>query len=208
MKKVLIVFGSVVLFIIIMFLLLGSYESRAEELLQSYQNYPGTFISISFLLLVLDIILPIPSTIIMYLNGFVMGLLIGTIVSFISLLCSSICGYAIGKTLNKSNYEKYQRFYDKYGPSAIILTRGMPIMAEAISIMCGYIRIPFRRFLFFQAIGYLPVCLIYAYLGTIANENEAFLPVLGISIIITILFWLYGTYIQKKQPSSNFEMTK
>ncbi|HPP88311.1 MAG TPA: hypothetical protein PLM75_10680, partial [bacterium] len=72
-------------------------ESYFSALLRDVSANHVAYSFISFLVLTSDIVLPVPSSIVMYLNGYVLGILIGSLVSLISLLVSSIIGYFVGR---------------------------------------------------------------------------------------------------------------
>jgi len=166
--------------------------------LNSYQENPIVFSLISLVILASDVVLPIPSTIVMYLNGYVMGIVGGFLLSLSSLMISSLIGFYIGKRFSRRDQSpSFSRFFHRYGFASIILTRGIPILAEAISIVGGYTQMSLRKFTLYHIIGYLPVCFIYAYLGKYAKEEDAFITVLLVSVGITILFWLYGWLLDK-----------
>jgi uncharacterized membrane protein YdjX (TVP38/TMEM64 family) len=129
-----------------------------------------------------------------------MGIAGGFLLSLISLMISSFIGYYIGKRFSKRDQSpSFTNFFLRYGFASIILTRGIPILAEAISIVGGYTQMSLKKFTLFHVVGYLPVCFIYAYLGKYAKEEDAFLTVLLVSIGITILFWLYGYVLNKRR---------
>ena len=206
MKRIIIPFFIVSATILIIFLLFGSFEKIAENLLENYSEQPWVYAAWSFIILVSDIVMPVPSTIVMYLNGFVLGTFVGSILSLVSLMLSSCIGYLLGKfTPFKRSDSMSIKLLDRYGPYVIIMTRGIPVLAEAVSIMCGYIGFSFRKFLWLHLIGYVPICILYAYLGTIANQNSAFGIILGISIVITILFWFFGARLS---ANKNLETTE
>lgn len=206
MKKILIVFSSIVFFILVVFFLLGCFESKAEFILNNYQDRPSLFMLFSFLILATDVVLPIPSTIVMYLNGYVMGILPGFIISMASMMVSSIAGYLIGSRLTFTPKSVTSAgIYNKYGQMAILLTRGVPILAETVSIMSGYVKMPFKPFVLYHFIGYIPVCLTYVYLGKFAKDQNAFSLVFLTSIILTILFWIYGYFLSKKETRQVFD---
>lgn len=203
MKKIILSFLFVIVSIIIIFVLFGSFESFSSSLLSAYSDDPVKYIGTSFIILATDVVMPVPSSILMYLNGYTLGVVSGSILSWISLMTSSVLAYAIGK-YNPFKYldNLENRSVTDLGPYLIIVSRGIPVLAEAISIMGGVTRMPIRKFILLHAIGYIPICVLYAYLGKYAINKNSFVLALGISIGITVLFWLAGyvlNYYKKAQ---------
>lgn len=191
--------------IIVIFIAFGSFENYSTDLLNSLSDKPFSFSAISGLILVGDIVLPVPSSVVMYLNGYVLGTGYGTLLSFVSLMISSVLGYGLGGAPRfiKLIQSKKQtsKILEKYGGIAIILTRGIPILSESICMVCGYNKMNFKNYMTFNFIGFLPICILYAYMGTIASELNAFLYALILSIVVTILFWGLGFLINKRSSS-------
>jgi uncharacterized membrane protein YdjX (TVP38/TMEM64 family) len=171
-------------------------------------NNQETFAVASFTALTSDIVLPVPSSIVMYLNGAVLGLLPGALLSIASVMISSVIGYIIGlvseKIMNKNGtHRTSNELLEKTGPLAIILTRGIPILSESIIIVAGYNRVSFGKFLLWNTIGYVPVCFTYSYLGSISSSQNAFLISFGVSIAISFAFWMIGRRVLNAKSRSN-----
>ena len=143
MKRLLFPFFILILIIIVLFLGLPGLEDVFSDLIADSANRTKSYFSIiSFSLLALDVFLPIPSSIVMFFNGSVLGFLIGGVLSLISSLVSSVVGYFFGKIFYKKinkNYTEDELFksahiINNYGFSGVIMTRGIPILSEAVSI--------------------------------------------------------------------------
>ncbi len=150
----------------------------------------------SFLLLTSDIVLPIPNSIIMYTNGFVLGGIAGAGLSVISLMTGAVAGYYLG---NLSTYgmraaadRKSVAFWEKYGTLTILITRGIPVVSESICILAGHLRMPFGRYLLMNLLGYIPISLLFALFGRFGYDENAFLLSLACSFGIAGLFWWWG----------------
>lgn len=195
-------------FIILLFLIFGDLENYIETSVNGLMNNQQTFAVASFTALTSDIVLPVPSSIVMYLNGAVLGLLPGALLSIASVMISSVIGYIIGlvseKLMNKNRtHRTSSELLEKTGPLAIILTRGIPILSESITIVAGYNRYSFGKFLLWNTIGYVPVCFTYSYLGSISSSQNAFLISFGVSIAISFAFWMIGRRVLTAKSRSN-----
>mgnify|MGYP000010492766 CR=1 FL=1 len=182
--------------VIVTFLLFNEMESYFSALLRDVSANHVAYSFISFLVLTSDIVLPVPSSIVMYLNGYVLGILIGSLVSLISLLVSSIIGYFVGRLTSLGLKVKSERNANevlaKYGTLSILISRGIPILSESICIVCGYNQVPFKQYLFFNLVGYAPLCLLYAVCGSLGYDKDLFFISFGCSILISFAFWLFG----------------
>ena len=174
-----------------------SMEQSFSDILHLLKDNPMKFGLVSFLILASDIILPVPSSIVLYINGYFLGPLLGALISLAGLMVGCVIGYYIGKTssnLFKSDRnQKAQEILSKYGPSAIFLSRGIPVLSESICFVCGYNKLDFSRYLFFNLIGYIPVCLLYALFGSMGYmSSKAFLLSFTASIVVSVVFWFFG----------------
>ncbi|MCE9597060.1 MAG: VTT domain-containing protein [Spirochaetia bacterium] len=184
------------LIVILTFLVFRDMEMYFSNELHGLSNHKLAFAAASFLILASDIILPVPSSIVMYANGYVLGVIPGSAVSFAALAVGAVIGYFLGRIafegFNKEQNPDASRLLAKYGSLAILMTRGVPIVAESICIVCGYNKMPFLQYLSLNIIGFVPLCLLYAFCGSIGYEQSIFLFSFALSIIISGGFWFLG----------------
>jgi uncharacterized membrane protein YdjX (TVP38/TMEM64 family) len=203
MKKILISFLITIIVIIAVFLMFPGLETYLTELIDPKKNRTITFSVISFIVLLSDIFLPVPSSIIMYTNGYVLGAIGGALLSWISVMAGAIIAYYTGRYiscgLKSEKDERAAAILNKYGAMSIIITRGIPVLSESICFVCGYNRISFKNYFFLNAIGYIPVCLIHSICGRAGYEKNMFLISFGCSIAVSALFWFAGKkYLRAK----------
>lgn len=196
MKKIALPFFITAAIVVITFLLFNDMESFFSNLLNSVSNHPKTYAGISFLILTSDIVLPVPSSIVMYINGYVLGVICGSTISFISLLVGATIGYYLGKLTSfgmkaKSDANSNNILF-KYGALAILMSRGIPIISESICVVCGYNKMPFKQYLIYNLIGYIPLCLLYAFCGSVGYDKNTFFISFGFSLLISAAFWFFG----------------
>lgn len=205
MKNILVPFLISSSIIILLFLAFSSFETEMEQVLQRIMENKQLYSFVSGGILISDIVLPVPSSVVMYMNGFVLDRWIGTMLSFFSLMISSLIGYFIGSIpkyyQNKKGGVTSNTIFNSFGSFAILLTRGIPILSESICIICGYNKMPLKKYLLISALGFLPICFLYAQMGEIASDRNVFLLVLGLSIGVTILFWIGGFLLSKLSKS-------
>jgi len=203
MKKILIPFLITIILIIAVFLMFPGLETYFTELIDPKKNHTVSFSVISFIVLLSDIFLPVPSSIVMYTNGYALGTMGGALLSWVSVMTGAIIAYYTGRYissgLKSEQDEKAATLLNKYGAMAIIITRGVPVLSESVCFVCGYNRISFKNYFFLNAIGYIPVCLIYSVCGRAGYEKNMLLVSFGCSLAVSALFWFAGKkYLRTK----------
>jgi len=143
-------------------------------------------------LLALDIVLPIPSSIIMISAGSLYGIAYGAAITFSGMMLSCLLGYLIGRAFGRadrhrheSKYQKSQEILDKWGEFALMASRPIPVLSESIVILAGSQKMSFGKAMLSCALGVLPTSLIYAMVGSqsvsISANIWSFLLVIGVS---------------------------
>ena len=157
------------------------------------------------LLLTADLVLPIPSSIVMTLSGAFLGCLAGTAASFIGAMGSALLAFGLCRRYGQRAFEhmiappdaaRIERFFQRHGAWGILLSRSVPMLTEVVSCMAGLSRLPWPHFVLLSAAGTLPVCLVYAWAGSHGAHTGtgwalliAFaLPALALAILRTGLF--------------------
>jgi uncharacterized membrane protein YdjX (TVP38/TMEM64 family) len=195
-NKIIIPFIIIVSVIIISFLLFDNMESFFTNMLQQAADHVKTYILVSFFVLTSDVLLPVPSSIVMFTNGYVLGTFYGTVLSLISLMAGTVIGYYLGKFTSlgfkSKSDDKANNIVSRYGALSILITRGIPVLSETISIICGYNKMPFKTYFLYNMAGYIPLCLLYAFCGSIGYDKNIFLLSFGCSILISAAFWFFG----------------
>ncbi|MBI1305773.1 MAG: hypothetical protein GC181_04070 [Bacteroidetes bacterium] len=192
--------------IIITFVLWGeSLEHSFEIWLSRNRDEPGMFSFVSFLVLVSDIFLPVPSSVVMFLNGNVLGFYKGFALSLSSCMIGSLVGYYFGKLFNpdlsSSSNQKAKKIIHRYGDYIVLITRGIPIISESVCVVSGYARVPAPRFFALSFLGYLPVCALYAWFGNLSQDKNVFLISFLISVLFAGILMLAGRGLNRKEQS-------
>jgi membrane protein DedA with SNARE-associated domain len=79
------------------------------------------------------------------------------------------------------------RLSERYGPSLIVLTRGVPVLAEASVLLLGLERLAWRRFLPPMLLSNLGLALAYSVFGHIAWEYDSMPLALAVSILLPVI---------------------
>jgi uncharacterized membrane protein YdjX (TVP38/TMEM64 family) len=135
-------------------------------------------------LLTSDIVLPIPSTIVMVWCGATLGFAGGTAAAWTGLTGGASLGYLIGASAGSAALERFAGAQDgalvtdlvrRRATWALAALRAVPMLAEVSVIMVGIARMRWARFFFVVSLANLGVALVYAGLGALADELSSLL---------------------------------
>lgn len=205
MKRLLSIFFICCLIIFVAFYLFPGMEQWIDINLKSNKSRLA-FAFLSFGLLTSDIILPIPSSVIMILNGKVLGVPAGTLLSFFSGLLSSIIGFYIGskanpyfdKMFSKKDKEVSNSLFLKFGNIAITISKALPIISEAVSFVSGTTSVSFKTFLVYSIAGHIVVSLLYACVGYYSTSLNSNLVAAIIILSALIIGWVIQVIARRK----------
>lgn len=205
MRKLLSIFLFCSLLVIVSFLLFGNMQQWMEKYLHSARSLQQ-YAVLSFIFLTSDIVLPIPSSLFMILNGKVLGIFAGSAISFFSGLLSSCIGFYLGRKSNgylnrffsRKEEEHSNRLFDKFGKTAITISRAIPVLSETISFLSGATALTFGTFVLYAIPGHFMVSLIYAYVGKVANYADSWIISGSIILGTLILGWILQLAMKKR----------
>ncbi len=161
--------------------------------------------------------IPLPSEIIMPFSGYLVSTgkfsLWG--VSFagaFGCVIGSVVAYWIGYYGGRPMAEKYGKyvlvtkhdldiadnFFNKYGNTAVFISRLLPVVRTFISLPAGIARMNFWQFVIYTFLGSLPFCLFLAYIGKKLGDNwdtlgvyfHKFDLVIGIIIVLGLVWFV------------------
>ena len=134
-------------------------------------------------LLAADMFLPVPSSAVITYAGGVLGVVTGTATSWIGLSLGAIGGFGLARFFGESiarrfseseDIERMSRFTQRHGATALVLTRALPILAEACVLMLGAGRLSWRQFLLPMLVSNLLLSLTYSACGAYFKDSNAF----------------------------------
>jgi uncharacterized membrane protein YdjX (TVP38/TMEM64 family) len=161
-------------------------------------------------LLVADVLLPVPSSLVMVAHGALFGVVVGTLLSLSGSVGAAMFGFAIGRRggrfLNRvvtpAEQSRANDLLARWGALAIIVTRPIPLLAETVAIMSGTSSLGWRTVALASAVGSLPPALLYALTGAaVANFQNTSL-MFGVVLLIAGLFWLIGRLLRRRYELS------
>lgn len=147
------------------FVLIG--ELPGERWLEAAGGDALAFGAMGGALLALDVLLPIPSSVIGALLGARLGFGLGFAFTFAGLCAGHAIGYGLGR-LAPTRYAS--DLPEAPSAAVVLLTRSVPVFAEAVALAAGATRMP--AWLFFGSAA----CGNAAYAGVLAADGAALLP--------------------------------
>jgi uncharacterized membrane protein YdjX (TVP38/TMEM64 family) len=151
-------------------------------------------------LLALDVFLPIPSSVIMVLSGALFGIVPGAMLALVGSISGEWLGFELVRRygppmatalIGEDEVPKFNRFFDRHGVMAIIVTRPLPIVMETMSVVAGLSRMTRRAFLAASLAGTAPIVLVYAYAGAASREAGSLVPAVVILAVVIGGGWLW-----------------
>jgi membrane protein DedA with SNARE-associated domain len=147
--------------------------------------------------------IPIPSEVIMTYAGFmatpggITHVILVAVIGSLGTGLGSAIGYWAGSWGGKpfvDRYGKYfgvnpqrmlwaERWFCKYGESAVIYTRLLPVVRTIVNVPAGLLNMDFKKFMAYSMIGAFPWCLVLAFIGFILGENWE--SIMGASHLLT-----------------------
>lgn len=129
--------------------------------------------AVGVLLLVADVLVPVPSSLVMVANGALFGAVAGTALSVAGSVGAVTVGYAIGAgaasrrstARGGAGPSAARATLDRWGVLAVAVTRPVPVLAEATSILAGVAGLPLRWVVVAATAGAVPVTAAYAVAG-------------------------------------------
>lgn len=175
---------------IIPFLIWGHWLEQAAHAWEETQPSPWVMAIVLFGLLSLDVLLPVPSSLVNTLAGAKLGVFAGAAVCFAGLTVGAAIGFGLAKLagpplqrrwLADSDAQSLKKFADNWGVVTLVITRALPILAEAAVVLLGVQGLSWRKFWPPVLLANAGIALAYSAFGNLAAEQEWLVIALAIS---------------------------
>lgn len=173
---------------------------KALTFLRSLGSWSGV---IGIVMIMADLVLPLPSHSIMAGLGLIYGALTGGILAGIGSYSAGLLAYVLCRLFGQraaifiagqDEIDRISEFFLRHGVWAIALSRWAPVLPEILSCLAGLTRMPFWRFSFGNMVGSLAVGFAYAYFGSQGEDNPGgailiavFAPFLALPLFLLML---------------------
>ena len=180
-------------------------------------SYAGIFV----LMTAESALIPIPSEVTMPFSGFLASkgnlslaavIIVGTIANLVGSYIAYYIGYFIEETfllglikkygkfilISEDDYQKANKWFEKYGDKIIFISRLLPGIRTVISLPAGVFRMDIKKFTLYTVLGCLIWSAFLAYVGYALGENwralegyfRKFEVVIVIVLIAAVLWYL------------------
>ncbi|HSH22706.1 MAG TPA: VTT domain-containing protein [Acidimicrobiales bacterium] len=143
-------------------------------------------------LLVVDVVLPVPSSVVMVALGAVFGVAAGAVLSSLGGIGALYLAGWVGRhcrgqvrLLVGEDRERVEALVARYGAAAVILSRPVPVLAESVAVVAAAAGMPPLRFLAAGTAGVMPVSVAYAVSGGVGAQANGFV-LAGVLIAVSL----------------------
>ncbi|QDU58894.1 TVP38/TMEM64 family protein [Aeoliella mucimassa] len=174
------------------------WSGPLESLLERWQAEPpstGWVAGLLIALLASDILLPVPSGPVITLAGGQIGVLPTAIAAWTGLMLGGLAAFAVAKRLGPAVTRRLASPEDLEGLKStarqhdawlLLVTRPLPILAEATVLLCGTLDTSWPRLLWTLGIGNAAVATAFAVLGQQASEQEWMFMAIVLSVVVPL----------------------
>ena len=194
--------GGIVAFLLILFLL---GEGTGVPLLRDPSPWLGSTGTLTAALLgtgllVVDVVLPVPSSAVMVAHGALFGVVGGTLLSVGGSTGATLVGFFLGRRGGRllarlvppEERARADHILSRWGGLAIVVTRPVPLLAETVAIMAGTSPLGWRQAALATFVGSLLPALLYALTGATTAALTSGVLVFGLVVLVAGIFWLVG----------------
>lgn len=178
------------------------FEQQIQNFLSLLEHFlpstPAQMLTLAVLLiglLALDVVLPVPSSMVALFAVATLGSVGGYLVIFIGLCLGAGLGYALGAgyfRLLSSRLGLHQRqpgqLAYRLGTLSLICLRGVPVLAETSVVAAGMQRYPLRAFILVTTLANAGLALAYSAIGSFLVAQNALLVTLLAGMVLPALF--------------------
>lgn len=193
---------GLIAFIVIPFVLLETRLNRwGEEALAHSRDHKALSAVTVVILLASDVVLPVPSSVISTLAGVLLGWAGGAVLIWTGMTLGCAFGYGIGarvarplalRAVGDEELRRATRLFEIIGPITLILTRAIPVLAEASTLAAGAAGMRFAAFMLATGFANACVAIAYAGIGATAVAAESFLIVFfGLALVPSAAWLVY-----------------
>lgn len=149
-------------------------------------------------LLVGDVAVPAPSSVVMVAHGALFGVVGGTLLSLLGGTGATLLAFAIGRRsrgaverrVRESDRRRAEALVERYGVMALVVTRPVPVLAETAALVAGTTPMRWRQALLGGVAGNVVPAVVYAVAGAYARSVPEQFLVVVLVLAFSCLLWL------------------
>jgi uncharacterized membrane protein YdjX (TVP38/TMEM64 family) len=178
---------------------------NVEVLAGRFREAKGWAWLLGIALLLADLLLPIPGTIVMSALGAVYGVWLGGFIAAMGSMLAGMSGYGIGRFFNEGtakrwlgerDFEKGKSLFRRGGAWVVAMSRALPILPEVLACLAGLLRMPFGKFVIALACGSVPMGFLFAWIGALGTDYPGW--GLGFSLGVPAVLWGAAAVLGKR----------
>jgi uncharacterized membrane protein YdjX (TVP38/TMEM64 family) len=195
------VLGVIALVLLPLIVLGFGFEDQVGQLIERTVD-PVTFAVATIVVLAGDVLLPVPSSLVNTLAGSRLGIVVGTLVAWLGMNLGAIIAFALARTLgrpivtrftNPADLASLEQLVDRRGNGLLVVTRALPVLAEATVLLVGALGVSWRAFMPPVLLANFGLALAYAVLGVLAYEHG----LLSIALVASVVVPLLATFVAR-----------
>lgn len=196
------------------FLLFGT---RLDTLVASWLDPRPTAAVLAALevgVLAADLLLPVPSSMVATLGGAELGIMVGTACGWLGMTIGSLAGWWLGRMagsrplagLEPAERAALERQQRRLGPLLVVLSRPVPLVAEAAALVAGGSGMRLRDFAAAAAAGNLAIAFAWSLAGALGAQADSLQWVLLVSLVVPVTAaWLVARRRFWQDPIPNHD---
>ncbi len=174
----------VAVLVIVPFVLYGAaVEAWTRAFVAGAAEHPARVAAVLGGLLVVDVLAPIPSSLVSTACGTLLGFPLGWLVSSLGMTISGVAGYLVGRALTpgarraigERELAMLERLYARWGIWVLAILRPVPVLAEASVVFAGLARVSRRAGFVALVLSNLGISAVYVAVGSTAALHHTFL---------------------------------
>lgn len=202
MKRYWILAASLIAFFLATFGLMTAFHVSFLEDPTTWMNSRGGLWAAlaGVALLISDVFLPVPSSLVMVAHGALFGVAIGSALSLLGSVGATVLGFWVGRRggplvarmVTEKEKARADAILKRWGALAVVITRPIPLLAETTAILAGASPMGWGKMLLAGVAGSAPAALLYALTGATAKSFSSGILMFGVVMLISGVFWFVG----------------
>ena len=156
-------------------------------------------------LLVADVVLPVPSSVVMLAHGALFGVVPGAALSLLGRTGNAVAGVLLGRGAGALLSRRFvadggtgAELVGRWGLAAVVLTRPVPVLAESTLIAAGAMSFSPLAVVAAAVVGAVPEALLYALAGDVAASYASAAVVFVAVIALAAGAWAVGARVEAR----------
>lgn len=159
-------------------------------------------------LLLADVLVPVPSSLVMTAHGALFGPVLGACLSLVGGAGATVIAVwaggrgrpAVRRLAADDHRERAERLVGRYGLLAVIATRPVPVLAETVAVVSGAAGLSLRAAALAGAVGNAVPAVLYALAGTAAVGTVGGTAVFAGVLALAAVLWAVPTLLARTSP--------